>query len=245
MAGPRRLIGLGLGLGLLVFTWMNVEQGSVAPRLIDGAPASKLDVIRMSEPSCSLQGIASHLENFGQSHCLGEVGTWSGADLMMVAEAVIILLAGVVRMPRSPGLARKIRRVMFATGGTLFGAAVLDRFGLLPANMRSDVLVDLVPFITQGWVLQLVVAFIGVMLMRGPKYLESEFNEIQRTRREKVTANRQAFVDAHRASDGTAASRLLQTPTRPRSTHSSPLVRATCPFCMGKGCERCDSLGTI
>jgi hypothetical protein len=245
MASKRRVLGLVLGLGLFAFAWLNVEQGSVAPALIDGAPVAKLDIIRMSDPGCSIPSIEGHLESFGQSHCLGEVGAWSGADMMMVAEACLIVLAGVVRMPRSPGLARRLRRAMFATGATLFGVAILDRLVLLPSSMTSDVVVEMVPFVNHGWLLQLLVAFVGVMLMRGPKYLESEFSEAQRTRRERVTTNREAFVKVHRSASSTPASRLARAPTRPRMTASSPLVRATCPFCVGAGCERCDSLGTL
>lgn len=245
MASRRRVLGLVLGLGLFAFAWLNVEQGAVAPALIEGAPIAKLDVIRMSDPACSIPSIEGHLASFGQSHCLGEVGVWSGADMMMVAEACLIVLAGVVRMPRSPRLARRLRRAMFATGATLFAVAVLDRLAFLPATMSSEVVVEMVPFVNQGWALQLLVAFAGVMLMRGPKYLESEFSETQRTRRERVMANRDAFVKVHRSAAPASASRLARAPTRPRMSSSSPLVRATCPFCVGAGCERCDSLGTL
>ena len=241
----RRRIGTLLGLGVAAGAWVNVERGSIAPMLVSGAPTAKLDIIRMSDPGCSVSNIALHLETFGQSHCFGELGTWTGADLMLIAEGGILLLAGVARMPRSPTMAKRIRRVMFIAGAMLFSLAVLDRLALLPGAASSEGLVEVVPFINQAWFLQILVAFIGMMLMRGPKYRESEFAEVQQSRRAKVNENRNAFIHAHRSSSNAGHSRLARGPTRPMRTRSSPLVRATCPYCKGSGCERCDALGTL
>ena len=241
----RRRIGTLLGLGVAAGAWVNVERGSIAPMLVSGAPTAKLDIIRMSDPGCSVSNIALHLETFGQSHCFGELGTWTGADLMLIAEGGILLLAGVARMPRSPTMAKRIRRVMFIAGAMLFSLAVLDRLALLPGAASSEGLVEVVPFINQAWFLQILVAFIGMMLMRGPKYRESEFAEVQQSRRAKVNENRNAFIQTHRSSSSLGHSRLARGPTRPMRTRSSPLVRATCPYCKGSGCERCDALGTL
>lgn len=241
----RRRIGTLLGLGVAGGAWVNVERGSIAPLLVDGAPTAKLDIIRMSDPGCSVSNIGVHLETFGQSHCFGELGTWTGADLMLMAEGGILLLAGLARMPRSPKMAKRVRRLMFITGSMLFSLAVLDRFALLPGPASSEGLVEVVPFIHQAWFLQILVAFIGMLLMRGPKYRESEFAEVQQSRRAKVDENRNAFLEAHRSKSAAGQSRLARGPTRPMRTRSSPLVRATCPFCKGKGCDRCDALGTL
>ena len=241
----RRRIGTLLGIGVAAGAWVNVERGSIAPMLVSGAPTAKLDIIRMSDPGCSFNNIGIHLETFGQSHCFGELGTWTGADLMLMAEGGILLLAGVARMPRSPKMAMRIRRLMFITGSMLFSLAVLDRLSLLPGAASSEGLVEVVPFINQAWFLQILVAFIGMMLMRGPKYRESEFAEVQQSRRAKVNENRNAFIHAHRSSTAAGHSRLARGPTRPMRTRSSPLVRATCPYCKGSGCERCDALGTL
>ena len=127
----------------------------------------------------------------------------------------------------------------------LFSLAVLDRLALLPGAASSEGLVEVVPFINQAWFLQILVAFIGMMLMRGPKYRESEFAEVQQSRRAKVNENRNAFIQTHRSSSSQGHSRLARGPTRPMRTRSSPLVRATCPYCKGSGCERCDALGTL
>ena len=137
----RRRIGTLLGLGVAAGAWVNVERGSIAPMLVRGAPTAKLDIIRMSDPGCSVSNIALHLETFGQSHCFGELGTWTGADLMLIAEGGILLLAGVARMPRSPTMAKRIRRVMFIAGAMLFSLAVLDRLALLPGAASSEGLV--------------------------------------------------------------------------------------------------------
>lgn len=245
MGKLRRRIGTLLGLGIAAGAWVNVERGSLAPMLVSGAPNAKLDIIRMSDPGCSVSQIGMHLQTFGQSHCFGELGTWTGADLMLIAEGGILLLAGTARMPRSPKMAKRIRRVMFITGAMLFSLAILDRLTLLPGSASSEGLVELVPFINQAWLFQLLVAFIGMMLMRGPKYRESEFAEVQQSRRAKVDENRLAFIHAHRNGSTEGHSRLARGPTRPMRTRSSPLVRATCPYCKGSGCDRCDALGTL
>ena len=245
MGKLRGRIGTLLGLGLGAAAWVNVERGSIAPLLVDGAPNGKLDIIRMSDPGCRLNQIALHLDTFGQSHCFGELGTWTGADLMLMAEGGILLLAGVARMPRNPKHAQRVRRAMFLAGAMLFSLAVLDRLALLPGTASSDGLVELVPFIRQGWFFQLVIAFIGMMLMRGPKYRESEFTEVQQGRRAKVNEHRQAFMSTHRSKAASSQPRLARGPTRPMRTRSSPLVRATCPYCKGSGCDRCDALGTL
>jgi hypothetical protein len=245
MGKLRGRIGTLLGLGLGAAAWVNVERGSIAPLLVDGAPNGKLDIIRMSDPGCRLNQIALHLDTFGQSHCFGELGTWTGADLMLMAEGGILVLAGVARMPRNPKHAQRVRRAMFLAGAMLFSLAVLDRLALLPGTASSDGLVELVPFIRQGWFFQLVIAFIGMMLMRGPKYRESEFIEVQQGRRAKVNEHRQAFMSTHRSKTASSQPRLARGPTRPMRTRSSPLVRATCPYCKGSGCDRCDALGTL
>ena len=134
---------------------------------------------------------------------------------------------------------------MFITGAMLFSLAVLDRLALLPGSASSEGLVEVVPFINQAWFFQLLVAFIGMMLMRGPKYRESEFAEVQQSRRAKVDEHRMAFIEAHRSGSTSGHSRLARGPTRPLRTRSSPLVRATCPVCKGSGCDRCDALGTL
>ena len=137
---------------------------------------------------------------------------------MLIAEGGILLLAGTARMPRSPKMAKRIRRVMFITGAMLFSLAILDRLALLPGSASSEGLVELVPFINQAWLFQLLVAFIGMMLMRGPKYRESEFAEVQQSRRAKVDENRLAFVHAHRNSSTEGHSRLA----RPNTPHADP-----------------------
>ena len=87
--------------------------------------------------------------------------------------------------------------------------AVLDRLALLPGAASSEGLVEVVPFINQAWFANLV-AFIGMMLMRGPKYRESEFAEVQQSRRAKVDENRNAFIHAHRSSSNAGHSASLE-----------------------------------
>ena len=42
------------GAAMMLFVIANVQLGSVAPRVIDGAEGYKLDAFLMFEPSCSL-----------------------------------------------------------------------------------------------------------------------------------------------------------------------------------------------
>ena len=49
----RKLIGL-TGLLTLVFVVANVHFGAMAPYVIEGAPNSRLDVLRLADPGCTI-----------------------------------------------------------------------------------------------------------------------------------------------------------------------------------------------
>ena len=73
-----------------MFVIANVQFGAVAPQVIDGAEGYKLDALLMFEPSCSFDAVEEELRSSGTSYCLGEVGQWSGADLLMMMEGLFV-----------------------------------------------------------------------------------------------------------------------------------------------------------
>ena len=49
----RKLIGL-MGLLTLVFVIANVHFGAVTPYIVEGAPNSRIDVLRLADPGCTV-----------------------------------------------------------------------------------------------------------------------------------------------------------------------------------------------
>ena len=137
----------------------------------------------------------------------------------------------------------------------LFGLAILDRFELLPTGADSDTLSDLVPLPLSAWQLQIIMAIVGALLLRGPKYHISEFEENYRSlesEREKELRMQQVFNQKARgmaaSKEGLAKrSRLLDRDASlvPFRTRTSPRVRATCPYCKGGGCKECRMTGVV
>jgi hypothetical protein len=137
----------------------------------------------------------------------------------------------------------------------LFGLAILDRFELLPTGANSGTLSDLVPLPLTAWQLQIIMAIVGALLLRGPKYNVSEFEENYRSlesEREKELRMQQVFnqkaKDMAASKEGVAKrSRLLDRDASliPFRTRTSPRVRATCPYCKGGGCKECRMAGVV
>ena len=80
-------------------------------------------------------------------------------------------------MPSDPRLAKRIRRVMFISGAVLFSLALLDRFEVLPTSANSSSISDIIPLPLDAWMVQILFAIIGALLMRGPKFEVSEFEQ--------------------------------------------------------------------
>ncbi|MEC8398966.1 MAG: hypothetical protein VXZ34_05215 [Candidatus Thermoplasmatota archaeon] len=160
------------GAAMMLFVIANVQFGSVAPRVIDGAEGYKLDAFLMFEPSCSFDAVEEELKTSGTSYCLGEIGQWSGADLLMMMEGLFLFVYG-FELPQNKGWARRLRKVGFVMGSVLCTLAVLDRLSLLPTSASSEGLASMFPFPVEGWVVQIMFAVIGVLMIRGPKYWEA------------------------------------------------------------------------
>ena len=250
----RKVVGL-LGLATIVFVIANVHFGMVADNVVEGAGTARLDVLRLADPGCTIPEMEKEIQETGTAFCLGEKGTWGAADIFLLFWGILIVTAGRFRMPSDPRLAKRIRRVMLVSGAVLFALALLDRFELLPTSANSSSISDIIPFPLDPWMVQILFAIIGAMLMRGPKYELSEFEQnYQRleNEREKERRVQQVFNEKARSMsasrEGLARrSRLLDRDAHlvPFRTRNSPKVRATCPFCKGAGCKECRWTGVV
>ena len=63
----RKILTL-FGAAMMIFVLMNVQFGSVAPRVIDGAEGYKLDAFLMFDPSCSFDKVEEELRTSGSSY---------------------------------------------------------------------------------------------------------------------------------------------------------------------------------
>ena len=250
----RKVIGL-LGLATIAFVIANVHFGVVADNVVEGAGTARLDVLRLADPGCTITEMEKEIQETGTAFCLGEKGTWGAADIFLLFWGILIVTAGRFRMPSDPRLAKRIRRVMFISGAVLFSLALLDRFELLPTSANSSSISDIIPLPLDAWMVQILFAIIGALLMRGPKFELSEFEQnYQRLEndREKERRVQQVFNEKARSMsasrEGVARrSRLLDRDAHlvPFRTRNSPKVRATCPFCKGGGCKECRWTGVV
>ena len=94
-------------------------------------------------------------------------------------------------------------------------------------------------------------------MMRGPKYWEAEAIDLTNKRLEK----RREVADKFRSKYGTAAQPLSELHGKQQRVARSPLmhrdsrltmqsnnsqsVQATCPYCDGAGCKKCNFSGSI
>lgn len=245
----KRRIASVFGLGILIFVVANAQFGAVAPNTMDGINDNyKINTMSLADPLCTGPQIVEHLETLGQSHCLEEPGVWNGEDLLMGLEGLGLVAAGFLRMPKDPVRAEKLRKVMFASGAILFGMAILDRLALLPSSVSSDGLVDIVPFIERPIMLQLLVAFIGTLLLMGPKYTNSEFAVERAKRQQNREKHREVFARTYKqdVSERITRSRLASTQARAQGgTRGGARVFATCPYCKGTGCKVCSKSGVF
>lgn len=249
----RKILTL-LGAGMMIFVVANVQFGAVAPRVIDGAEGQKLDALLMFEPSCSFSAVEEELRSTGSSYCLGQVGQWSGADILMLMEGLFLFVYG-FELPQNKAWAKRLRKIGFIMGAVLCSLAVLDRLSILPTSASSEGLADLAPFPIQAWVVQILFAVIGVLLIRGPKYWEAEAvvqtrDKLER-RREKAGKFRDSFFQSEKHDkktlDRSSRSRFLQKDQNlvMSRRRSKLLVMATCPYCKGAGCSKCNQNGVF
>ena len=254
----RRYIAPAIGILMTTFVVVNVQFGLIAPEIIDGAGPAKLDVMKMLEPHCAISEIELELSQGSDSFCLGPVGEWNGADFLLLGEGLFILLVGRFKLPQKGRWAVRIRKIMFVTGCSFFGLAILDRIGVLPTAVGSEGIATLIPFDVSPLFVQIGLAVIGAFLMRGPKYWEAEAIDQTNKRLE----GRREVAEKFRSTFGTTANPLSELQGKQKRVARSPLmhrdsklsmsrsksnikVKATCPYCKGGGCKKCDWTGVI
>ncbi len=254
----RRYIAPAIGILMTTFVVVNVQFGLIAPEIIDGAGPAKLDVMKMLEPHCAISEIELELSQGSDSFCLGPVGEWNGADFLLLGEGLFILLVGRFKLPQKGRWAVRIRKIMFVTGCSFFGLAILDRIGVLPTAVGSEGIATLIPFDVSPLFVQIGLAVIGAFLMRGPKYWEAEAIDQTNKRLE----GRREVAEKFRSTFGTTANPLSELEGKQKRVARSPLmhrdsklsmsrsksnikVKATCPYCKGGGCKKCDWTGVI
>ena len=98
-------------------------------------------------------------------------------------------------------------------------------------------------------------AIIGALLMRGPKYWEAEAIDLTNKRLER----RREVAEKFRSTYGTISKPLPELHGKQQRVAKSPLmykdsrlvmqrssnsvkVKATCPYCKGSGCDKCNLL---
>ena len=249
----RKILTL-LGAGMMIFVVANVQFGAVAPRVIDGAEGQKLDALLMFEPSCSFSAVEEELRSTGSSYCLGQVGQWSGADILMLMEGLFLFVYG-FELPQNKAWAKRLRKIGFIMGAVLCSLAVLDRLSILPTSASSEGLADLAPFPIQAWVVQILFAVIGVLLIRGQNIGRQKLlckPEINLSAGEKKRGNSEtpfSNLKKHdkKTLDRSSRSRFLQKDQNlvMSRRRSKLLVMATCPYCKGAGCSKCNQNGVF
>jgi len=259
MAGLKKKIATLFGITIIAFVISNVQLGIIAPAAIDGAPNSTLDVLKLTESQCSFSEISSSLESSGQSYCLGATGDWGGADFIMLLEGLVMVLAGRFKLPKGAGWVARSRKIAMVAGGVLFSLAILDRLQLLPTSANSTGLAELMPISVSPWMMQIGIAILGAILLRGPKYWDSEAQQSTQTSIEqrrvvadkfRSTFTRQPNTVGTVGTDSLAMSRtsnLLRNDHNLSMRKSSHGVKvfATCPYCAGTGCKKCANKGSL
>ena len=115
----------------------------------------------------------------------------------------------------------------------------------------------MIPLDVSPLAVQLGMAIIGAFMMRGPKYWEAEAIDLTNKRLEK----RRVVAEKFRSKYGTVAQPLPELHGKQKRVARSPLmhrdskltmrsnnslkVQATCPYCEGAGCGKCDFSGSI
>jgi hypothetical protein len=168
-----------------------------------------------------------------------------------------MIFVGKFKFPQQGRWAKRLRRISFVGGCTLFGLAILDRMELLPTSVSSEGIAGLVPLDVSPLAVQIGMAIIGAFMMRGPKYWEAEAIDLTNKRIEK----RRVVAEKFRSKYGTIAKPLPELHGKQKRVARSPLmhrdsrltmrsnsslkVQATCPYCEAAGCSKCDFSGSI
>jgi flagellar basal body-associated protein FliL len=261
MANIRLLIGQLLALGIVVAVVANAQFGMLSPKIIEGAPKEKYEFSAMTEPDCAplFDRLEELVADGTDTNCFRPAGEWSGMDFVLLGPFLFILLSGRIKFARVGTKKDRTYKGAFVIGVFFFSMAVMDRLGIIPTQVDSNGISDLLPIAISPLYVQIIVALVGCLLMMGPKYWEAE--AIAKTN-EKITKRRD-IANEFRTKFGSVATPLqLRSGTNKRINRSKILqkdsrlhmmkkpgkglkVYATCPFCSGGGCSRCGNDGTL
>lgn len=261
MANLRVLIGQVIALAIVVSVSANAQFGSIAPEVIEGAPNEKFDMSQMIEPDCSppFDRLELLIADGSETNCFLPPGEWSGVDFMVMGPSLFILLSGRIKVARVGTKKDRFYKGAFAAGVAVFSIAIMDRIGVLPTQVNSNGLADLIPLDLPPTGVQIGIAAVGCLLMMGPKYWEAEAI----TQATETISNRRTIAQEFRTKFGSEAlplhtragsnqrisrSRILQKDSHlkmRKQTAKGLKVYATCPFCSGGGCTKCSGKGTL
>lgn len=261
MASLRILIGRLLAVSIVVFVVANAEFGVVAPKLIEGAPAEKYDFAEITEPDCAppFERLKQLVANDSPINCFVPAGEWTGMDFFLIFPSIFVLISGQIRFAMVGAKDDRMYKATFVVGVMIFCLAIMDRLGLVPVQVGSPGLAAFVPINVPPLAVQLGIAFVGCILMMGPKYWEAEgitsaSDKISK-RRDAARQFRTKFGSVStplNARSGSSSritrSKILQKDSRlhmRRKTRKSIKIYATCPFCSGGGCSKCEMKGTL
>ena len=261
MASLRILIGRLLAVGIVVFVVANAEFGVVAPKIIEGAPAEKYDFAEITEPDCAppFERLKQLVADDSEINCFTPAGEWTGMDFFLIFPSVFVLISGQIRFAMVGAKNDRVYKATFVIGVMILCLAIMDRLGLVPVEVGSPGLAAFVPISVPPWAVQISIAFVGCVLMMGPKYWEAEAvtnasDKISK-RRDAAQQFRTKFGSVSsplHARSGSSTritrSKILQKDSRlhmRRKTMKSIKVYATCPFCSGGGCSKCAMKGTL
>ena len=261
MANLRVFIGQVLALAIVVTVSANAQFGAIAPEVITGAPNEKFDMSQMIEPDCSppFDRLELLLAEGSETNCFIPPGEWSGVDFMVMGPSLFILLSGRIKVARVGTKKDRFYKGAFAAGVAMFSIAIMDRLGVLPTQVNSEGLSDLIPLDLPPLGVQLGIAAVGCLLMMGPKYWEAEAI----TQATESVSKRRNIAHEFRTKFGSetlplhARAGSNQRITRSKILHKDSHLKmrkqtakglkvyATCPFCSGGGCAKCGNKGTL
>lgn len=251
------------GLTLIAIAVANVEFGI----LVDLDPKQKLILANAADAGCNEKDIQNDLDEGELNSCVGPLGQWDAADILMIFEGSAMFLASFLRWPKKGRWAKRFRRMTIVVGAMLCGLAVADSMDLMPGVSSSE-LAELLPFPAPAIAVQLAIFSFGIFLIRGPKYVVHD----ESSERAKQLEMRKLHADMDRAyKEGGNLGKLgskRQSKAMSKYTTVKDLwvhqnldefedefeaglrddfggqMARACHLCSGQGCAGCNNTGT-
>jgi hypothetical protein len=252
------------GLTLIAVAIANVEFGA----LMSLDPSQKLVLSNLSDDGCNSDNIQKDLDSGNSNSCVGSIGHWDAADILMIFEGSGLFLASFLRWPKKGRWAKRFRRMTIIVGAMMCGLAVADSFNLMPGASSAE-LSQLLPFPAPPIAVQLAVFSVGIFLLRGPKYVITDDS----SDKSKELQMRKLHADMDRVyeSGGNLGSLTSKKQSKGMSKYTTvkdlwihqgldefedefesgmrddyggKMARA-CHLCSGQGCASCNHTGSI